>query len=86
MDEMEPMAWNATLDQIMGRPSRNASAVIAHTALLGVWVRGFRAPRLYTAGRPRRGRSSTASCKRAHHGNDCCTPECWPCPTAARWT
>ena len=52
MDDTEPMAWNATLDQIMGRPSRNASAVIAQTALLGAWVRGLRDAQTLYSGTP----------------------------------
>ena len=40
MEEMELRAWNAASDQSMGRPSRNASATMAHTAVVG--VRGAR--------------------------------------------
>ena len=51
-DEMEPMAWNAATDQSMGRPSRNASAVMAQTALVGVCVRGFSCAHTLCSGTP----------------------------------
>ena len=67
MEETEPMAWNAAKDQSMGRPSRNASAVMAQTAFVGVSVRRFtRAHTLYSGTPPSR-RSSTAFCAQWRH-------------------
>ena len=42
----------AVVENMMGRPSRNASAVIAQVALMGVFVRRFRAAQTRYKGTP----------------------------------
>lgn len=49
---MDPMAWKAARECSMGRPSRKASAVMAHTAFVGVRVRRFTAAQTRYKGTP----------------------------------
>ncbi len=63
------MAWNAVRDQSMGRPSRNASAVIAHTAFVGVCVRLLmRAHTLYSGTPPSREKAHSILRTNVPHG------------------
>lgn len=49
---MEPIALNAVGDHSMGIPSRNARAVMAHTAFTGVCVKGLTAAHTRYMGTP----------------------------------